>query len=82
MPGPWRPGFLFACDWQSERVCYAGGMTRETVGELVTVGGAVLAGYGVFLWLGLGAALGYAGALLMVIGVMVATTTGKGKAGR
>lgn len=53
-------------------------MTRETVGELVTVAGALLAGCGVFLWLGPGATLGYAGALLVVIGVMVATTSGEG----
>lgn len=50
-------------------------MTREGMGEGLVVVGAVLAGGGVFLWLGLGAALGYAGALLMVLGVMVATTS-------
>ncbi len=57
-------------------------MSREGVGEGLVVVGVVLAGYGVFLWLGLGAALGYAGAVLAVLGVMVATTTGKGQGGR
>ena len=60
-------------------MCYAGGMmSREAWGEVVAVVGAVLAGGGVFLWLGLGAALGYAGAVLMVLGVMVAVTSGRG----
>jgi hypothetical protein len=53
-------------------------MSREAWGEVVAVVGAVLAGGGVFLWLGLGAALGYAGAVLMVLGVMVAATSGRG----
>lgn len=56
-------------------------MSREGMGEGLVVVGAALAGYGVYLWMGLGAALGYAGAVLIVLGVMVATTS-KGKGGR
>ena len=57
-------------------------MTREGMGEGLVVVGAVLAGGGVFLWLGLGAALCYAGAVLVVLGVMMALTTSQNEGGR
>lgn len=53
-------------------------MSREQVGEVLAVFGAALAGGGVLLWLGPGAALGYAGAVLIVLGVMMAATSGRG----
>lgn len=49
-------------------------LSRDATGEAVAVLGLVLAGCGVFLWLGLAAVLGYAGAVLVVVGVAVALT--------
>lgn len=57
-------------------------LSRETVGELVAVLGAVLLGCGVFLWFGVAATLGYAGAVLVVLGVMMALTTGASEGSR
>ena len=57
-------------------------LSRETVGELVAVLGVVLLGCGVYLWLGLAATLGYAGAVLVVYGVGLALTTGQSEGSR
>lgn len=57
-------------------------LSRERVGELVALVGAVLLGGGVFLWFGGAAALGYAGAVLIVLGVMMALTTGASEGSR
>jgi hypothetical protein len=53
-------------------------MGRETAGELIALTGLGLAGYGVWLWLGPGPLLGYAGAVLVVFGVMLAMTDDRG----
>lgn len=57
-------------------------LSREGMGELLALAGAVLLGCGVFLWLGLPATLGYAGAVLVVLGVMMALTTGRSEGSR
>ena len=57
-------------------------MSRERAGELVALVGALLLGGGVFLWLGLPATLGYAGTVLVLLGVMMALTTGTGGGSR
>ena len=58
-------GFFVACDWQSERVCYAGGMRRILNTDVLALVGLLLIGLAVYLAFGLAATLGYAGAALI-----------------
>ena len=57
-------------------------LSREDMGEGLVLAGAVLLGCGVYLWFGAAATLGYAGAVLMVLGVMMALTTGRSEGSR
>lgn len=72
---------MFACDWQSERVCYAGGMARitfERAGAVLVCLGVLLAGGGVWLSFGLAATLIYAGAVCLVVGSWLALDADNG----
>ena len=63
------------CDWQSEHVCYAGGMARitfERVAAVLVCLGVLLVGGGVWLAFGLAATLIYAGAVCLVLGFWLA----------
>jgi len=63
------------CDWQSERLCYDGGMgaiTFERAGAVLVVLGVLLVGGGVYLVAGLPGVLIYAGAVCLVLGSWLA----------
>lgn len=66
---------MFACDCQSERLCYDGGMgaiTFERAGAVLVVLGVLLVGGGVHLVAGLPGVLIYAGAVCLVLGSWLA----------
>lgn len=64
------------CDWQSERVCYSRGMTKfsreSSFIDILPLIGLVLIGAAVYLAWGLAPTLGYAGAALIVVAVVLA----------
>jgi hypothetical protein len=68
------------CDCQSDPPRYTGGMRRilrvDIAIDLLALAGLVLAGVAVWLAWGLAAALGYAGAALIVVAIVLAATPG------
>lgn len=72
------------CDWQSERLCYAGGMgaiTFERSGAVLVVLGVLLVGGGVYLVAGLPGVLMFAGAVCLVLGSWLALDADNGSGG-